>query len=233
MRLNSSRFHLETFVRQKAEAIRPGSRVLDAGAGDGVYRRFFGHCVYESADFGQVDKKYGELNYVCDLSTIPVENERFDAVFCTQVLEHLPDPLAVLCELHRVLKVGGTLCVSAPLFYEEHEKPYDFFRYTRYGLRSIVERAGFGVHELNALEGYCGTLSYQLGTAAAALPIRPRHYGGGAQGVLAGAAACILRPLFRLLSYFYATLDVKRKLLAVGYPKNYTLVAVKFARASD
>jgi len=224
---NSSRIHLERFVCRSAKTVAPGSRVLDAGAGNGLYRKFFDHCVYESADFGKVDKTYDQLTYVCDLSSIPVENDRFDAVFCTQVLEHLPDPLEVLRELRRVLKPGGLLYASAPLFYEEHEQPYDFFRYTRDGLRSILERAGFDLRELNNLEGYCGTLSYQLGTAAASLPLHPRHYGGGVRGVVAGLAACVLRPLFRGLSGFYGHIDVRHKLDTTGYPKNHTVVAAK------
>jgi SAM-dependent methyltransferase len=225
--LNSSRVYLERFICQAAAALEAGSHVLDAGAGTGRYRKIFDHCTYESADFAKLDKKYGELTYVCDLAKIPVENERFDAIFCTQVLEHLPDPVSVLRELNRVLKAGGKLYVSAPLFYEEHERPYDFFRYTRYGLRSIIEHAGFDVQQVNALEGYCGTVSYQLSTAADSLPIHPRHYGGGAKGVLAGIAALLCRPFFRQLSNFYSRVDLRCKLETTGYPKNYTAVAVK------
>ena len=203
------------------------SRVLDAGAGTGIYRHLFDHCQYESVDFARIDKPYGELTYICDLSKIPVEDERFDGVICTQVLEHLPDPLAVLEELHRVSKRGGILFASAPLFYEEHEQPYDFFRYTRYALRSLLERANFEVRQIDWLEGYCGTLSYQFQTAARSLPIHPRCYGGGIRGITAGMMACGLRPALSRLANFYAALDVRRKLDNVGYPINYTAVAVK------
>ena len=52
---------------------------------------------------------------LCDLADIPVEDARFDHVLLTQVLEHLPEPATVLGELHRVLRPGGTLWLTAPL----------------------------------------------------------------------------------------------------------------------
>ena len=58
------------------------------------------------ADFEKVDKEYAQSTYVCDLASIPVEDERFDAVVFNQVLEHLPEPKRVLAELNRVLKKG-------------------------------------------------------------------------------------------------------------------------------
>ena len=118
-------------------------------------------------------KKYRQPDYVCDLVAIPVEDARFDHVVCTQVLEHLPEPLRVIAELGRVLKPGGTLWLSAPLFYAEHEKPYDFFRYTRTAW-ALLEDAGFEVGEIAWLEGYFGTLSYQVRVAGRALPTGPR-----------------------------------------------------------
>jgi hypothetical protein len=85
----------------------------------------------------------------------------------------------------RVLKPRGPLLYSGPLFYEEHEQPYDFYRYTRFGIRYLFYQAKFDIERVDWLEEYPGTLAYQLGTAAYALP-RDRHgYGGGAIGVLA------------------------------------------------
>ena len=83
----------------------------------------------ESADF---DPRYSPT-HVCDLTQIPVGDDQFDAVVCNQVLEHVRDPVAVLREIRRVLRPSGRLIYSAPLFYEEHQQPYDFYRYTQYG----------------------------------------------------------------------------------------------------
>src|SRR5215216_6858267 len=150
---NSRRTYLHRFLARAGAAVQPGQSVLDAGAGQAPYRDLFRHARYETADFVAVKgKKYVEPDYVCDLAAIPVEDERFDHVLLTQVLEHIPEPATVLAELHRVLKPGGTLWLTAPLFYAEHERPYDFYRYTRYGLRHLLDQTGFEVRELAWLE---------------------------------------------------------------------------------
>src|SRR4051794_31596670 len=119
---NSSRVYLRRFTTRAAGAVGPGGRVLDAGARRAPHRRLFAHVDYETADFLAVGgKRYEQPDYVCDLARIPVEDERFDLVLLTQVLEHLPEPATVLAELRRVLKPGGTIWLTAPLFYAEHE----------------------------------------------------------------------------------------------------------------
>jgi len=209
--VNSSRVYLEAFARRAAASVREGAVVLDAGAGQGPYREHFAHARYEAADFEQVPgKDYSGNHYVCDLSSIPVEDGRYDLVFLSQVLEHLPSPLLVLAELRRVLKPGGRLWASAPLFYEEHERPYDFYRYTQFGLRRLFEESGFKDLEIDWLEGYLGTVSYELEVAAHAL----------ARSRLAPAGSLLLG-----LSALAARADLRRRITSVGHPKNYTIVA--------
>ena len=69
-----------------------GMLVLDAGAGRGPYKHLFAHAHYEAADFAQLSTRYAPLDYVCDLSAIPVEDGRFDRIVFNQVLEHVPEP---------------------------------------------------------------------------------------------------------------------------------------------
>jgi SAM-dependent methyltransferase len=222
---NSSREYLMEFVTRAAKSVPQGSLVLDAGSSEAApYRQCFQGHRYESADFAGEPKA---LTYVCDLTAIPVEPERYDMVVCTQVLEHVPRPEAVLVELYRVLKPGRQLWLSTPLFYEEHMQPYDFFRYTRFGLRSLFERAGFSVNEIVELEGYYGTLSYQMDVAVRSLPIAPSQYGGGAVGMAASGVAMAIIPIFSVLGNFYARLDRRKKLDGVGHCKNYCVVATK------
>ena len=103
------------------------------------YRSLFDHVTYESIDFCKVDKEYAAPTYIGDATAIPVSDGRYDfLVLMTQVLEHLPDPVKVLCEVNRVMKPASTLWLSCPLFYQEHEQPYDFFRYTQFGLRHLL-----------------------------------------------------------------------------------------------
>jgi ubiquinone/menaquinone biosynthesis C-methylase UbiE len=225
---NSSRVYLHRFLARAGQAVEPGQLVLDAGSGRAPYRDLFAHARYETADFVAVKgKKYTEQDYVCDLADIPVEDARFDHVLLTQVLEHLPSPSTVLAELQRVLKPGGTLWLTAPLFYAEHERPYDFFRYTQFGLRHLLESAGFDVEEVEWLEGYLGTLSYQARMMSKALPATRAAYGGGIRGVALAWGAKIARAIARRAADRLAKLDLKYKFVGRGLPKNYQVVARK------
>ena len=231
LKINSSRYYLENFARAAAESLPIGAIMLDAGAGDCIYKPLFSHVTYEAADICKLDKAYGEINYVCDLSEIPVEDNRYDLVFCSQTLEHLPDPQKVLKELFRVLKPGGKLWLSAPLFYEEHEIPYDYFRYTQYGLRRLCEETGFAINTMQWLEGYYGTLSYQLNMAARVLSSNPTNHGSGLIGFLSACSILLLKPFFAILSIYFAHLDLKYKFTSAGQCKNYTLTATKITEA--
>jgi len=209
-------------------SIPKGAAVLDAGAGQTPYKKLFADARYESADFCQVDQKaYGEITYVCDLAHIPVPDGRYDLVLLTQVLEHVPEPKPVLQEIHRILKPGGALWLSAPLYFEEHEIPYDYYRYTQYGLAHLLNTTGFRIEKLTWLEGYYGTLSHQLINAFRALPLKPREYGGGIGGIFASILAFLLKPVFAALAMLFSILDLRHKYTAGGQPKNYAVVAVK------
>jgi SAM-dependent methyltransferase len=225
---NSSRTYLHRFLARAGQAVAAGERVLDAGAGRAPYRGLFAHAHYETADFMAVKgKKYAPPDYVCDLASIPVEDARFDHVVLTQVLEHLPDPATVLAELHRVLKPGGTLWLTAPLFYAEHEKPYDFFRYTQFGLRHLLDSAGFDVREVEWMEGYLGTLSYQARVMSRALPASRADYGGGPKGAALALGAKLARRAGARAADGLAALDLRYKFVGKGLPKNYQVVATR------
>jgi len=225
---NSSRAYLHAFLTDAAGEVRPGDFVLDAGAGRAPYRALFEHARYETADFMAVDgKKYVQPDYVCDLIEIPVEDERFDHVLLTQVIEHLPEPGQVLEELYRVLKPGGTIWITAPFLYVEHEKPHDFFRYTRFGLRHLLERAGFDVVKIGWLEGYLGTLSYQVRLMSTDLPDTSKAYGGGASGMAMAVAAKAARRAGGRLADVLSDLDLRYRLVGKGMPKNWKAIARK------
>jgi SAM-dependent methyltransferase len=221
---NSSRTWLGREVEAFGAALPAGAVVLDAGAGEQPYARFFAHCTYEAADFEKVDKPYAKSTYVCDLGSIPVEDERFDAIIFNQVMEHLPEPLAVLKELRRVLKPQGVVMCTAPFFYEEHEQPYDFFRYTQFGWRHLMQKAGFEVTRLDWMEGYFGTLAYQLEIAARHLPRGAGRFGAARVSFPAALVIGGCRLLFRLLAAFFYRLDEQGRYTARGYPKNYLLI---------
>jgi SAM-dependent methyltransferase len=166
------RWYITRFVAQTAAGMAAGTRVLDAGAGEGAYRRFFTHCRYETADLavGEQEWNYSNLDYVAPLHDLPIENDTFDVVLCTQVLEHLERPRESVRELHRVLKPGGKLFLTAPMAHPLHQEPYDFFRYTSHGLRSICAGAGFSEIEIEPFGGLFVRWSYELPRAIGVFP---------------------------------------------------------------
>jgi len=209
---NPSRHRLRQFAASAAAQGKSKEfRVLDAGAGKAPFRGLFDHVTYETADFGQVNNKpYAQLDYVCDLTEIPVPDATYDLVLCTQVMEHVPDPVAVLREFHRVLKPGGEAWLSAPLFFMEHEQPYDFHRFTQFAWKKMAAETGFTVKQIKWLEGYYGTLSYQARIGAQSLPNR----------------WILWRIALAVLARQMARAEMKKK-VHVGMPKNYRVVFVK------
>ncbi|MFE6647835.1 class I SAM-dependent methyltransferase [Nocardioides sp. NPDC057772] len=228
--INPSRVRLRQEMARFAKGTKRGMRVLDAGAGRSPYRKLFKHAHYEAADFAQLDSSYAPLDYVCDITDIPVDDGRFDRVICNQVLEHVPEPEKAIAELHRVLKPGGRIFLSAPLFFAEHQKPYDFFRYTQFSLRKMFEEAGFEIARMNWLEGYFGTVAYSYQMMARNLPASVDELRGrGLRWKLAYIAPIVLlnRKLAVRLSRLYARLEVSGSRFERGMPKNYVVVARK------
>ena len=156
-----------------------------------------------------------------------MEDGRFDFAVFNQVMEHLPEPLLALKELNRVLKAGGKMIYSAPLFYEEHEQPYDFFRYTQFGVRHLLTSAGFTIERLEWLEGYFGTMAYQFNCMARFLPVRSKDFHGAGGRLVLSPLTGALKLECACLSYIFHKMEMRMKIDWTGHPKNYVAVAVK------
>ena len=163
-RANVHIYNLYRFVESVGRELAPDALLLDAGAGEGRFKPFFARQRYVGVDLaiGNVAWDYGDLDAVADLLHLPFAEAAFDAVLCIQTLEHVPEPGRVLAELARVLRPGGKLYLSAPQSWHQHQKPHDYFRYTSFGLRYLVEQAGLQVETIEALGGYFWFLSFQL-----------------------------------------------------------------------
>jgi SAM-dependent methyltransferase len=162
----------QKFIKLILPSIKTGSKVLDAGAGDLKYKKYFKNFEYTSVDFCQVDKTYGEVDIICNLTNIPLKDETFDVILCLQVLEHVPDPRLVAKELHRLLKKGGRLLLTAPQNWGEHEEPYDFYRFTRYSLLEILKEAGFEGVDIRPKGGYFLFLGQMIILAGGVLRVK-------------------------------------------------------------
>lgn len=143
--------------------LKTGASVLDVGAGDCPYKCILAEFDYRSTDFASTEyHRYQEIDYICQADDIPVSDGSFDAIVCTEVLEHVPDPKNVLIEFNRVLKSDGSLFLTAPLIIQLHEEPYDFFRYTPYAYTNMLKESGFEIEFITAKGGWIACLANAL-----------------------------------------------------------------------
>lgn len=132
-------------------------RLLDCGCGDvpyyGMYRELVSEVV--CIDWGQGVHGREHVDHDVDLNQdLPLPSGRFDTVLLADVLEHIRAPERLIGEISRVLAPGGKLLMMVPFFYQVHEPPHDYFRYTRFALQHLCERAGLTVVELQPYGGY-------------------------------------------------------------------------------
>lgn len=155
--LHISRSLLRTAVQERAQ-LATGA-LLDIGAGNQPYRDLFPHTkAYVAMDLPPSENVavYG------DALALPFKDGIFDSVLCNEVLEHVPEPGTLLMEVARVLRPGGVLLLSTPQTWGLHHEPYDFYRYTKYGLAYLTRKAGLEVSEIVATSGLWGTFAQRV-----------------------------------------------------------------------
>lgn len=135
-------------VSRLAPALR--GRLLDVGCGTKPYRHLFtGAEEYVGLEYDSpASRAAGHADCFYDGTVFPLADASCDGVVCNQVLEHVFNPREFLREIARVLKPGGGLLLTVPFVWDEHEQPHDCARYTCFGVRELLERGGFVVHEL-------------------------------------------------------------------------------------
>jgi SAM-dependent methyltransferase len=151
----------DAWVERVLSQVPSGARLLDAGAGECQYKKFCGHLRYVSQDLAEYtggDSSIGlqqanwdtsAVDIVCDITAVPEPDDSFDAILCTEVLEHLPDPVSALRELARLLKLGGTLIITAPFCSLTHFAPYHYATgFNRYFYSHHLARLGFEITDM-------------------------------------------------------------------------------------
>lgn len=131
------------------EAIRELStnlsgNLLDIGCGTKPYESLFNVTSYIGLDIdSDMSRKRNTADIFYNGGAFPFPNQTFDSALCNQVLEHVFNPEEFLHEIARVLKPGGRLLLTVPFVWDEHEQPYDYARYSSFGLQALLEKQGF------------------------------------------------------------------------------------------
>jgi SAM-dependent methyltransferase len=132
-------------------------RVMDFGCGSKPYVKLFTRATeYIGVDVEVTGHNHRNSNVDVYYrgNSLPFPNEHFDCIFSSEVFEHIFDLQEILCELARVLRPGGTLLITVPFLWAEHEVPYDFARYSSFGIAYLLRKHGFEIVEQEKTLGY-------------------------------------------------------------------------------
>ncbi|KKQ61474.1 MAG: hypothetical protein US81_C0006G0030 [Parcubacteria group bacterium GW2011_GWE2_38_18] len=159
-----ARYQLFKKIQEFSKSDWSEKKILDVGCGIKPYQNLF----KQADDYIGIDIKggghYDQAKYVdryFDGINIPFEENSFDLVICTQVLEHSENPVGLLKEMNRALKKDGQLYLTMPFVWNEHETPFDFRRFTRFEHERILKQANFLENKIEptcGVFGVCGQL---------------------------------------------------------------------------
>ncbi len=197
------------WLAQALAGIPPGSRILDAGAGQLRHKPLCAHLEYVSQDFAQYDGQgngsglqtgawdQSRIDIVSDICAIPEPDGSFDAVMCVEVLEHLPDPLMALAEFARLLRPGGQLLLTAPCCSLTHFAPYHFSSgFNRYYYERHLPEHGFTVVDLAGNGNFFEYLAQEVRR----IPLVAERYAGTKPRLWEYGALYVLVSLLQRLS---------------------------------
>ena len=156
----------QDWLRKTLSALPKGARLLDAGAGELKNKKYCYDLDYVSQDFCQYHGSEGgapneglqmsvwdnsHIDLVSDITCIPAKDKSFDAILCSEVLEHVPDPTKALDEFARLLKPGGILILTAPFSSNVHMAPYHYCSgFSKYWYEHHLPIRGFFIESLSA-----------------------------------------------------------------------------------
>ena len=124
--------------------------LLDVGCGNAPYGELIPGWRRVGVNIDAIDAR---PEVVADGLALPFHDGCVDAVLCSQVIEHVRDPFTLVAELSRVLRPGGTLILTGPMFWSLHEEPHDYWRFTEHGFRELCRRSGLESVEVRSQGG--------------------------------------------------------------------------------
>jgi ubiquinone/menaquinone biosynthesis C-methylase UbiE len=159
-----SRKGLYTFLDQELEKIPAGANVLNIGAGGDIGKTLRQHAERQHFKIMSLDiDEQRHPDIVGDICTCDFKGLQFDAVVMAETLEHIPSPHLALENIHRNLKDGGRLILTAPFIFPIHDQPYDYYRFTRYGLAYLLRQfRDVSIQERNSWAETIDVLSVRL-----------------------------------------------------------------------
>lgn len=166
----------DAWIAEQLKGLPSGSSLLDVGAGECPYKPLCGHLEYVSQDVNMYDGSgnqkglqtgtwsFDQIDIRCDILEIP-EDRLFDSVLCTEVLEHVPDPIRAVEKLARLVKhPSGKLIITAPFCSLTHFAPYYYSSgFSEYFYKFHLERLGFEIVHLSFNGGWFDYLAQELG----------------------------------------------------------------------
>ena len=165
----------EEWIKSELLNFKKGLKILDAGAGEAQYKKYCLHLDYTAQDiavyegsgnqvgFQTGERDYSNLDIISDINNIPVEDDSFDIVLCSEVIEHITDPVKVFSELNRVLKKDGILIVTAPFNSLTHCAPFHYSTgFSRYFYEHHLPLNGFEILLLEPNGNYFDYLAQEL-----------------------------------------------------------------------
>jgi ubiquinone/menaquinone biosynthesis C-methylase UbiE len=168
---NISMYVMRSCIWKAVQACAPklSGHLLDVGCGRKPYRQFLLDNKYITQYTGldiETAIVYDDSvkpDYTWDGHNMPFDDNSFNTLMATEVLEHCPDPKQVINEMKRVLKPGGLLFFTVPFLWNLHEVPHDEYRYTPFALQRIFKECGMEEIELFAHGGWNMSMAQMIG----------------------------------------------------------------------
>ena len=135
-----------------------------------AYKDKISKCICVDWDNPFHENEFLDMNV--DLNkNLPFENNVFDTIILSDVLEHIQDPILLWNEMNRILRKDGILIMNVPFHYWIHDSPFDYYRYTRYALEYFANKSNFQIISIDELGGVVEILTDFISKIISKIPL--------------------------------------------------------------